>query len=192
MAALPHLHFLDKTLLDYYQSGTRHGSYPALYVRKETEPRLPNNPEICLGDSMPAVTGVLEAVQPEFTSDGVWELILLMELGDQFNLVWHAGYSELRIICDMAEFFAGRYFGDEDTCYFEVNKLSEDEKQELLSWNIVPKVKLKNDYALVDYCVFSPFGGFFKVQRKVLFKPQLRLTKPIKKKEISYNCGIHF
>ncbi len=195
MKVIPDLHFPDGTLLDYYQHGSMMGSSPILYVRKETEPRLPDNPEFCLGDLMPKVTEAIDAILPDFTQEGAWELILLEELGEQFNLVWHARYNTLRIIYDMAEFFSGSYFGKKDSCYFDTDdtdRLSEVEKEELLSWDIMPKVKLMTDHALVNYCVFSPFGGFFKVQRKVQFKPELLLLKPCIKKKVPYNCGIYF
>ncbi len=194
MKVLPHLHFPHNSLLDYYQSGSDMGSVPVLYVRKSTEPRLPNNAKTCLGDSMPKNNCILDAVCPEDTSDGAWELILLMELGDQFNLLWHAGTEMIKIVYDMKEFLAGRYFGKNMGHLFKVNNLSDDDKRELLSWDVSPKVimQTKDGFALVDYCVFSPWGGFFHVQRKVQFKPELSLSKPLTMKRINYNCRFIF
>ena len=192
MNVLPHLHFPEGTLLDYYQYGSSLGSEPELYVRKENERRLPNNSEPFSRDPNPNVLRVLDAVRPEFTPEGVWELLLLMEFGSQFNLVWHAAYGTARIICDMEEFFSGRYFGERNQCRFDVSRLSDDERSELLSWDVVPKVKLKDGKAIVNYCVFSPFFGFIKCRRTILFTPELRLQKPVKMKKIPYSCGITF
>ena len=192
MNVLPHLHFPKGTLLDYYQCGSSLGSSPMLYVRKENEPRLPNNSEPFSRDPNPNVQRVLDAVRPEFTPEGVWELILLMELGSQFNLVWHSAYGTSRIVCDMAEFFSGKYLGNRIDCRFNAGRLSEAERAELLSWDIVPKVKLKEGKAIVNYCVFSPFAGFVKRRRTVLFTPELVLQKAVKTKMIPYSCGIVF
>ncbi len=194
MEALPHLHFPKGSCLDYYQSGDDFSSYPTLYVRKSTDPRLPNNSPTCLGDLMPKDIDILDNVRPDFTPEGAWELILLMELGDQFNLVRHAGYNEIKIIYDMEEFFTGKYFGNDFTQYehelFDIKYLTENERKELLSWQPAPRVTMGNDAAVVEYCVFSPFGGFYLVQIKVQFKPVLILSQPIKMKKVHYHCQI--
>jgi hypothetical protein len=192
MKALPHLHFPEGFLLDYYQEGSTAGSSPALYVRKPQEPRLPNNPKECLGDSMPKVIYFDEAVRPDHTPDGAWELVLLDALGHQFNLVWHAGTSMIYILYDMDEFFSGEYMGNKKVCDFNVDNLSEAERKELLSWDISPKVTWEEDGALVDYCVFSPWYGFTKIQRKVQFKPEILLSEDTIIKKVPYDCGYIF
>lgn len=194
MEALPHLHFPEGFLLDYYQEGNTTGSVPALYVRKPKEPRLPNNPKECLGDSMPKVTYFYEAVRPEHTPDGAWELVLLVELGYQFNLAWHAGTDIIFPLYNMKDFFSRKYMGEENVYLWDFNadKLSGEEREELLSWDISPKVTLEEDGALVDYCIFSPWHGFSKIQRRVQFKPKISLSKRVITKEVYYSCRIVF
>ena len=194
MKALPHLHFPEGFLLDYYQVGSTTGSVPAFYVRKPKEPRLPNNPKECLGDSMPKVIYLDEAVRPDHTPDGAWELVLLVELGHQFNLAWHAGTSIIFLLYNMEEFFAGRYMGREDVYLgdFSADQLPENERKELLSWDIAPKATLTEDGFLVDYCIFSPWHGFSKVQRRVRFTPETSLSECITTKKVYYNCKIIF
>ena len=131
-------------------------------------------------------------IQADCTPEGAWELVLLIELGQQFNLVRHAGYNEFRIIYDMEEFFSGKYFGKEDYDYFDVDELCDFDRKDLLSWNVTPKVTIEGDVAFVDYCSFSPFSAFYLVQARFQFKPELKELETIVKKKIKYNCGVIF
>jgi hypothetical protein len=189
MEVLPHLHFPEGTILDYYQCGTELGSYPKFYVRKEEEPRFPDN-ATAFSDARPAE--VLDTVAPEFSQEGVWELLLLEELGAQFGLRWHANYIMRKIIYNMEEFFSGKYFGKDNDCFFSPERLSGSDKTELLSWDVEPKVELTNGRAVVKYCIFAPFRGFFQVRRAVEFDPKLSIEKPQILEKVSYNCGILF
>lgn len=193
MNVLPHLHFPEGTVLDCYMQSDPLGlgSELVLYVRKGDEPRLPDRYS-SISDSAEKNPDIFKTVTPEFSPKGVWELILLAELGTQFNLVWHANYNLRRIICNMEEFFSGWYCGCYDDCCFKVDQLSEQEKSKLLSWDIEPKVKMLQDRALAKYCIFSPFSGFFKVEREISFKPELQLSKPRIMRVNFYDCGIKF
>lgn len=193
MEALPHLHFPKGTVLDYYQDGSAFGSQPVFYVRREDEPRRPDFHVELDPDELELKTQELrQIIKPEISADGAWEMILLDELGSQFNLVWHAAYSTRRIVCDMPEFFSGNYCGCRNNCDFSVSCLTENDKAELLSWDVVPTVTFMDEKAIVKYCVFTPFGGFFKVRRMIRFKPGLRMLKPSIMAKLSYDCGIVF
>ncbi len=143
---------------------------------------------------MPKMKKLCSYIQADCTPEGAWELVLLIELGQQFNLVRHAGYNEFRIIYDMEEFFSGKYLGKEgyDYDYFNVDRLSNDERKELLSWNVTPQVTIEGDVAFVDYCSFSPFSAFYRVQAGFQFKPELKQLETIVTKKIEYNCGVIF
>ncbi len=190
MNALPHLHFPEDSVLDYYQAGCRMGSLPVLYVRKMEEARLPNNAEICLGASMPEIKELCSYIQADCSPEGAWELVLLMELGQQFNLVWLADDKVHRIIYDMDEFLAGKYFGKEGK-FIYINALSNDDIKELLSWDVAPKVTIEGNVALVDYCVFSLHHAFYLVQEKIQFRPELKRVETILKKRLLYDCWIN-
>lgn len=190
MKSLPHLHFPEGTLLDYYQSGTSLGSEPEFYVRAENDLRLPHNYAPRKKD--PPIVRILDAVRPEFTPEGVWELLLLTDFGSQFKLVWHANYKEARIVCDMEEFLSGKYFGKEESCTPDIAGVSKEDRSQLLSWDVVPRVTLQDEQAIVDYCLFSPFSGFYKFRREIQFKPGISLSEPVVEKRIRYNCGIIF
>lgn len=195
MEALPSLHFPEDIVLDYYQIGNDTGSYPRLYVRRKNEARIPDYkgfPSID-GKTEPGMRPV-EAVLPEKTPEGIWEFILLEELGDQFNLKWHMGTSLLRIIYDWQEFFETQNYAGQKECEdCRVNEglLSSQDRQTLLSWNIMPEIEMQKNGAIAHYCVFSPFTGFYLVRRKITHTPKLNCsssTKIIKK--LPYNCGI--
>ena len=194
MRVLPHLHFPEGSILDCYLVGDQLGlgAEPVLYVRKENEQRFSEYGKRDSENPAPNLLNDLSIVSPEFTQKGVWELILLTELGTQFNLVWHANYKLRRIICNMEEFFDGWYCGTYDDCYFKADRLTEDEKTKLLSWDIAPKVKLEDFRAIAEYCLFSPFSGFCTVRREICFEPELYLPKPMITKRLFYNCGIKF
>ena len=194
MKVLPHLHFPEGSILDCYQVEypLGLGAEPVLYVRKENEQSFSGNGERDSDNPAPNLLNDLSIVSPEFTQEGVWELILLIELGTQFNLVWHANYNLRRIICNMKEFFEGWYCGTYDDCYFKADRLTDYEKTRLLSWDIAPKVKLEDSYAIAEYCLFSPFSGFFTVRREIQFEPELHLSKPLITERLFYDCGIKF
>ena len=193
--SLPHLHLPDGMVPDYYHFGTHHGSAPVLYARKKSSPRVKDHFGYYLGDEKPEGTMLMEAVVPDKTMEGIWELILLDEMGGQFGLYWHAGYDLSRILYDWGEFFKGKKYAglpDDGECLLgdKGGTVTEEEHRELLSWNIAPYVTMKDDRAFAHYCVFTPFGGFFKVRRTVILSPELEIKKPVILKKVEYNCGI--
>ena len=193
--SLPHLHLPAGMVPDIYHSGTKMGSAPVLYARKKDSPRLKDHFGPYLGDDKPEGTMLMEAVVPDKTIEGIWELILLDEMGAQFGLYWHAGYELLRILYDWDEVFIGKTYAglpDDGECLFGDGRatVSEEDRRELLSWNIAPYVTMRDDRAFAHYCVFSPFGGFYKVRRTVVLSPKLEIKKPVILKKVEYNCGI--
>lgn len=192
MEVLPHLHFPEDSILDYFQEGSEWGAAPVLYVRKKDAPRIPDRVFSWADSSDIDIIPALQAVEPEFSSEGAWEMVLLAELGTQFGLFWHACYDMLRIIYDLDEFRGGRYVGKRDCDECRKLALSNEDWKEIASWNITPKVNMKEDRAIVHYCVFSPFGGFFMVRRTLLFRPILKLMPPVRVKKIEYSCGIRY
>ncbi len=209
MEALPHLHFPEGTLLDYYQYGSQgYGSHPDFYVRKATDARIPHySKEVPADDPNSDVVGVLDAVSPDLSPEGIWELILLMAFGPQFGLVWHANYCQRVVVYDMQDFLSDKYFGKRiSNMLYGFPPII----PELLSWQTAPKVTMQENSALVEYCMFSPFGGFAMIQRTVTFErepvpnaklarlsslPRFRrpkLQQPVEVKKFEYNCGIFF
>lgn len=193
MKVLPHLHFPEGTLLDYYQCGDDFGSQPEFYVRKENEQRLPDNSYRCNPDGVKTkIWNIFDVVTPEFTPEGIWELLLLDELGSQFGLYWHANYRKKTIIYDMDEFFSGKQCGNMSPIFFNAQSASDLDVEKLYSWDITPKVELNSDKAFAEYCIFSPFSGFFKVKCEIQFTPNLRRLKPVILEHEPYHCGIRF
>ena len=68
----------------------------------------------------------------------------------------------------------------------------EKRKSRLLSWDVVPKIQIHPEYAVAEYCIFSPFSGFFKVQRKIQFVPQITISEPRIIQRVLYNSQIVF
>ena len=193
--SLPHLHLPDGMIPDYYHSGTCHGSIPVLYARKKGSARLKDYCGYYLDGQKTEGMPLMEAVIPEKSMEGIWELLLLDEMGGQFALHWHAGYNLLRILYDWSEFFTEKTYAglpDDWECLFDDTSaaISEEERRELRSWDIAPYIKMKNDRAIAYYCVFTPFGGFFKVRRTVILSPELEIKKPVILKEVKYDCGV--
>lgn len=92
----------------------------------------------------------------------------------------------------MEEFLSGYYCGQLDDCYFYPDQLDEKRKSRLLSWDVVPKIQIHPEYAVAEYCIFSPFSGFFKVQRKIQFVPQITISEPRIIQRVLYNSQIVF
>lgn len=123
-------------------------------------------------DTTPELKNIIEAVTPDFSTDGAWELILIDEL--IYNC---CDKSESQIVCDMAEFLSGKYCKRKNRNYFDTQCLTAKEKSLLLSWNVTPKITLKDNKAVAEYCIYSPVDGFVKVQREIVFKPELELSE---------------
>lgn len=190
--SLPHLHLPEGMVPDFYHSGTVIGSEPVLYVRKKDSPRLADYHGRSLAGEEPQGTLLLSAVVPEKSIEGIWELILLDEMGDQFALWWHAGDHLLRILYDWGEFFKGKTYAglrDCEECLF-MGSVTENTRLELLSWNVTPYINMKEDRAIAHYCVFMPFEGFFKIRRTIILSPEIKIKKPVILKKVEYDCGI--
>ncbi|MBR7119505.1 MAG: hypothetical protein IKC77_04835 [Lentisphaeria bacterium] len=192
MKAVPNLRFPTGTELRFFMYGDHYCAEPVFIVRNSWEQNLPDDFKIDPENLMRDVLKALDSVKQYFNEYFVWELILFAELGNQFNLVWHAGYKTQRIICNMEEFLSGYYCGQLDDCYFYPDQLDEKRKSRLLSWDVVPKIQIHPEYAVAEYCIFSPFSGFFKVQRKIQFVPQITISEPRIIQRVLYNSQIVF
>lgn len=120
--------------------------------------------------------------------EGAWEAVLLFALGNQFNLTWHAGYSQLCIVASWQKFYSGRP-ADE----VSGNRVcAEADMKTLSTWNITPKVEINDDEtATAYYCVFSAWYGFSQISQRIHFGTGV-LEDPVTLAHVPYNCGIMF
>ena len=204
MEALPHLHFPVGVALDYFPIGDSMGTIPVLYVRNQDEPRHGCDNDFMLWGNQILRTGsgdgkdfthFMEVVQPDPSIEGAWELLLLNLIGKQFGLHWHGRYHLLRVIYDWHDFFDKKsYFGKPLEREFRIadDKLSAEEKKDILSWESKPTAKVEDNKVTMRYCAFAPFAGFFYSESTVVFNPELRLMPAVILKKINYRCGIWY
>ena len=202
MEALPHLHFPQGTVLDYFRQGDSMGSEPVLYVRWRDAPRVGDDHNaVLLGFNIlragpaPEYTDVMKVVQPDRTAEGAWELFLLNLLGVQFGLHWHACYHLLRMVYDWHELLEeNKYFGREMRGEFlmAASQLSAEDRKEVMSWDCRPSAVVEKDRIILGHCVFSPFIGFIKASTAVVFEPELQIMSPVIEKRLECDCGIKY
>ena len=120
--------------------------------------------------------------------EGAWEAVLLINLGGQFNLQRHAGYSQCCIAGSWQDFYRG-WPADEvsgrQVC-------AETDMKTLSTWDISPKVEMNDDEtATVYYCIFNAWDGFRQVSQCVHFDTG-ELDEPVLLEYLSYCCRVMF
>lgn len=159
---LTHLKMKDQCRLEYETFGDRfYGTTPAI-----------------------SLVNIIIDKSPE----GAWEAVLLSELGNQFNLTRHAGYSQRCIVTSWREFYNGRPAAE--VCGKIV--CAQADMNTLLTWDITPKVEINNDEtATVYYCVFNAWSGFKQVSRRVRFDTGA-VEERVTLAHVPYDCGTRF
>ena len=142
-----------------------------------------------IGDSFASKPMInLDNIIIDKSPEGAWEAVLLSVLGDQFNLIWHAGYSQRCIVTNWRKFYNGRP-ADEVS---GKRVCTEVDMKTLSSWDITPKVEINDDEtATVYYCIFNAWNGFRRVSQRVHFDTG-KLEKPVTLEQFYYNCRIRF
>lgn len=118
------------------------------------------------------------------TEDGYFEYIVFLILNHQFNLSWHGGYNDYKIICTKSKL---------KDVLKGINNLPNLTKNNALKLNIEPKVELKENEALVYICVFTEWGGLIK--RKYIIprkRPYIDNDYVEIDTLVKYNCGIMY
>ena len=116
---------------------------------------------------------------------GAWEAFLLDAIGPQFNLIWHAGSNQFRIVTSWQKFYrenAADEISGREVC-------NSCDMKELFSWDITPRVEMGDNEATVHYCYFSAWHGFSLLSSKVHFDTGI-VDEHVKKARLPYFCGI--
>ena len=121
----------------------------------------------------------------EKSPEGAWEAFLLDAIGPQFNLIWHAGSNQFRIVTSWRKFYresAADEISGREVC-------NSCNMKKLLTWDIAPRVEMGGNEATVHYCYFSAWDGFALMSSKVHFDTGI-VDEPVEKACSPYFCGV--
>lgn len=170
-------------VLDYvYFSGETAGR-PRLYLRKETQPRLKTCEEYKAAGASEQECDLPILLGADGTPESFFELVVFKILAGQFQLFWHAGYNDTKIVTspnEVKEIIAGLSLSDE---------------LEAKAWQmeLTPIVEFLDQHtASVSLVVFSNWGGFSRVTEAISRHYPHTFGERNIQRLVPYECGIRF
>lgn len=168
---LDHLSMEEGYVLDYHYTNNGLGGAPTLYARP-------------LDDSLEADEEYYRHIMPDGTEASYVQLAVLLTMGEQFYLVWHANYNDFGLLC--GEDALTHHI---DT-YDEFDQpLPDDVQDAARRLDAEVSVKMDNDGVRVTMLGFTKWGGF--IQRTFTF---IEDRAPVIENEVlvPYDCGVMF
>jgi hypothetical protein len=194
-SVLTHLSMEPGYVLDYaYHTNV----VPHIYARKIDEPRCLSLSQVRERKDKRSIMEHLLAydhgafdfhdhVQVDDTEDGFFQLVLLVVMGGQFYLVWHAHYNDTTIVCTQAGLEAllagGNGLGNPNQPYV---------LEQARGFDLAPEVEMGAGQVLVRVAQFTKWGGLsrrtYQLQRAFPHKFLDGRSKTL----VKYDCGIRF
>jgi hypothetical protein len=191
-SVLPHLSMEPGYVLGYaYHSNL----VPHIYARKWDEPQCLSLDEIRRGRGERSDTEHLLAyahgafdyhyhILVDDAEDGFFQLVLLVVMGAQFALFWHALYNDTAIVCTHAgleaELARGNGLGNPIPSYV---------LDQATGLDLAPTVEMGDDEVLVRVAQFTKWGGLsrktYRIQREFPHKFLAMRGQML----VEYDCG---
>jgi hypothetical protein len=183
---LSHLSMKPGYILDYVYDHNSLGGHPCLYARTFDEKSLGSSDEHHLWKKR---NNLLSFLVADDSLDSFFQLAVFRQLGGQFYLDWHANYNDHTILTTPAEV---------ETLIANVNvngfgaEFTEDQIERIRATEIQPTIELFANQANVTYCIFTKWGGLFRVQDSYSrLSPHILLSHIILSK-VCYDCCVSF
>ena len=188
---LPHLYMERDYVLDfaYYPN-----LVPHIYARKTDEPRCPR-PEQVRGRGRERTEaehwlafshgafGYHHHIHVDDTEEGFFQLVLLVIMGAQFYLWWHANYNDWAVVCTHAALEALVSAGSLSPHWI---------CERARDFDLAPSVKMSEDEVVVSVALFTAWAGlhrrWFSIRREF---PHQILDSRIRTL-VEYDCGLVF
>jgi hypothetical protein len=194
-SVLTHLSMEPGYVLDYaYHSGLE----PHIYARKSHEPQYPSldvirQPKGKRSDTehwlayMHGAFDYHHHIRVDDTEDAFFQLVLLVIMGAQFALFWHALYNDTAIVCTQAgleaELAKGNGLGNPIPSYVL------EQAREL---DLAPAVEMGGDEVLVRVAQFSKWGGLLRKAYRVQRAFPHKFLGMRGQSLVEYDCGTRF
>jgi len=187
-------------VLDYVYNYAGIGGAPVLYARKAVAAPYGNRSEYLAAEPSAEEADredyYLSFVSTDGSSEGFFQLALLIIQGEQFYQFWHAAYNDDRIVSDLEDARAILTSPTSPTCLTgwvgEDNATVEELLDEVAGIDLAPIVSMNGDMVKVEVVVFTKWGGF--VRRSMIMEedyPHLILEER-SEVLVPYDCGIMF
>jgi len=192
---LTHLSMEPGYVLDYaYHSNL----VPHIYARKSHEPQYPSLDVIRQDKGKRSDTERLLAydhgafdchyhIRVDDTEDAFFQLVLLVIMGAQFALFWHALYNDMAIVCTHAgleaELAKGNGLGNPIPPYV---------LEQASRLDLAPTVEMGGDEVLVRVAQFSKWGGLFRKTYRVQRVFPHKFLDMRGQSLVEYDCGTRF
>ena len=187
-------------VLDYVYNYAGIGGAPVLYARKAVAAPYGNRSEYLAAEPSAEEADredyYLSFVSTDGSSEGFFQLALLIIQGEQFYQFWHAAYNDDRIVSDLEDARAILTRPTSPTCLTgwvgEDNATVEELLDEVAGIDLAPIVSMNGDMVKVEVVVFTKWGGF--VRRSMIMEedyPHLILEER-SEVLVPYDCGIMF
>ena len=187
-------------VLDYVYNYAGIGGAPVLYARKAVAAPYGNRSEYLAAEPSAEEADredyYLRYVSTDGSSEGFFQLALLIIQGEQFYQFWHAAYNDDRIVSDLEDARAILTRPTSPTCLTgwvgEDNATVEELLDEVAGIDLAPIVSMNGDMVKVEVVVFTKWGGF--VRRSMIMEedyPHLILEER-SEVLVPYDCGIMF
>jgi hypothetical protein len=192
---LTHLSMMPGYALDFVYQYDGMGGYPILYARKESDPSFKNLEEYelnagnCDMEDQPSGCDYLSFIETDGTDQGYFEWILLLMMGNQFYLFWHAGYNDTQVIASTEKLESlVEKIGDNDFGY----PLKDAQKRKALRIDPAPKVSVSGGEVEVRVVWFTKWGGFYETVFTINSAAPHRVLDSETDNLVEYDCGIMF
>jgi hypothetical protein len=178
--------------LDYYYHVDGLGAYPLLYVREETAAPFDSETAYDLA-CYPTDGG--EPCEPyrhlvtDGTEEGYFQLVLMLIMGNQFYLDWHAGYNDLEVIAspDRLEELIEE-IGADDFGF----SLDNGQIRAIRKLDPTPVVDISDSDAVVSVLVFTKWGGFYRYDITFSLPEPYEILDISSEVLVEYDCGVMY
>jgi len=188
-------------VLDYVYLSDYLGGKPLIYARPKDQPAYTSYAEYieAIGGTeqrsyeyLKNAIDYLEHIEIDDTAEGYFQFVALSIMGDQFDLSWHGGYNDTKIVCDQK----GLESVLKETAVLLSNfddKVPENVRQAAQKIDFEPKVEfLDETTVIVRIVTYSKWGGF--VEEKYTISRKFPHTIIDWKTEtlVEYDCGVRY
>ncbi len=187
-SVLPHLSMEPGYVLDYVYLFDGMGGRPILYARPADQAPYATYADYSAAVGTDAWRGQYsEHLRADGTADGFFQWVVMLIMGDQFYLYWHANYDDATILCTRNAVEA--VLSPAGNGGLEVPAEVQEQARTL---NPAPVVEFQPEQVLVKVLIFSKWGGFIRLTYTFDRHPPYPLIDAREETLVPYDCGIQF
>ena len=189
---LDHLTLEPGYTLDYFYHVDEMGAYPLLYAREESGAPFQSEAEYeaaCYPADSSEPCEPNRHLLTDGTEEGYFQLVLMLIMGNQFYLDWHAGYNDLEVIAspDRLETLI-EAIGANDFGY----PLTSAQKRAARKIDPSPEIEIGEAETVVRVVVFTKWGGFYRYDVKFSSPAPYEILDISSESLVEYDCGVMY